>query len=88
MPCLLQHVGLADRGTIGSALQLQHGETAADAIAGHAVEDADPVIGNFIARRVSWRGASDLRALAGDEVFVRLVAADASIFSVTLACAS
>ena len=88
MPCLLQHVGLADGGTIGSALQLQHGETAADTITGHAVEDADPVIGNFIARRVSWRGASDLRALAGDEVFVRLVAADASIFSVTLACAS
>ena len=66
--------------------QLQRGETVADAIAGHAIEDADPIIGNFISRRVSWRGVSDVRALAGEDVFIRLVATDASIFSVTLAC--
>lgn len=70
-----------------AALQLQSG-TAADEIVGHGVEDADPVIGNFISRKVSWRGVSDLRALAGQEVSIRLVATDASIFSVTLACAN
>ena len=69
-------------------LQLQRGEAVGATISGHAVADADPVIGNFIARRVSWRGVSDIRALTADDVFIRLVATDASIFSVTMACAA
>ena len=84
MPCCAVLTG----DLSAAALQLQSG-TAADEVVGRfGVEDADPIIGNFISRRASWRGVSDLRPLAGQEVSIRLVATDASIFSVTLACAN
>jgi hypothetical protein len=68
-------------------VQLQHSASLDSSLGGMGVEDADPIIGNFVSRRVSWRAVWDLSAVAGTDVWLRLVATDASIFSLTLACA-
>lgn len=58
-----------------------------DTVIGSSSASSSTMIGNFVSRRVSWRAVWDLSAVAGTDVWLRLVATDASIFSLTLACA-
>ena len=58
-----------------------------DTVIGSSSASSSTIIGNFVSRRVSWRAVWDLSAVAGTDVWLRLVATDASIFSLTLACA-
>ena len=68
-------------------MQLQNGPSVDQSIDGMRAKDADPVIGNFVSRRVTWQDEIwNLSGLAGTDVWVHLVAADASIFSLTFAC--
>lgn len=51
------------------------------AIAGYALEDADPLIGDEIERVVSWQGRTDLARLAGRAVQMRIQLKDADLYS-------
>ncbi len=48
---------------------------------GFALADADELIGNEIARPVTWRGKDDLGALAGKPLRLRFVMKDADLYS-------
>lgn len=50
-------------------------------LAGYGLADADPIFGNDLARAVSWQGSSDLSALEGQSVRIRMVMQDADIYS-------
>ena len=50
-------------------------------IPGFTLEDSIELIGNEVARDVTWRGAPDLEALAGTPVRMRFVLGDADLFS-------
>ena len=47
-----------------------------DGLPGCGLEAADPLVGDELGRMVTWRGRSDLSALAGREVSVRLLRKD------------
>jgi hypothetical protein len=42
---------------------------------------ADPIVGDEIARTVTWGGSSDLHALAGQRIRLRFVMRDADVYS-------
>lgn len=50
-------------------------------LAGYTREDADEIVGDEIARTVTWKGNSDLAKLAGTIVRLRFVMKDADVFS-------
>lgn len=52
---------------------------------GFGAGDCDEIIGDEIARKVTWRGRSDLQALAGRIVRVRFLMKDASLYSLRFA---
>ena len=51
------------------------------AIPGFSLADATEQIGNEIARTVTWKGGSDVAALAGKPVRLRFVMKDADLYS-------
>lgn len=71
-------------GLVFVELQDESGEP----IPGHAMAEADPLRGNFVAKAATWRGGSStLLGLAGRTVRFRLAMVDASLFSVEVRCA-
>jgi len=48
---------------------------------GFALEDASPLIGNFIERRVSWTKGTDIKALYGRTLRLRFVLKDADLYA-------
>jgi hypothetical protein len=50
-------------------------------IAGYALEDADPLIGDEIERVASWQGQKDVSQLAGQTVCMRIQLKDADVYS-------
>jgi hypothetical protein len=51
------------------------------ALPGFAREDCDEIIGDQIERTVTWKGQSDLSALAGQPIRLRFVMKDADLYS-------
>ena len=51
-------------------------------IQGYTMEDADEIIGNEIARSVSWKGKKDVKPLASRTVRLRVWMKDADLFSI------
>ena len=51
------------------------------AVPGFALKDADHIIGDEIARPVTWRGNGDVSSLAGRPVRLRLLMKDADVYS-------
>lgn len=59
-------------------------------VAGHDLDSADLLRGNFIRARSSWANgtlAAVPRGLVGEEVAFRVSLADASVYSITFSCA-
>ena len=50
-------------------------------IEGYSFDDCDVVFGDFIDRKVTWRGESDLSALAGKPVILKFKMAETDLFS-------
>ncbi|MAE66023.1 MAG: hypothetical protein CMJ18_17260 [Phycisphaeraceae bacterium] len=48
---------------------------------GHAIEDADPISGTHVARRVSWKGRADLGSLVGQTAYLRFHMRNAGVYS-------
>jgi hypothetical protein len=51
-------------------------------IEGYALEDCREIIGNELDRLVEWKGSTDVSALAGKPVRLRLVMRDADLYSI------
>ncbi|MBN1418117.1 MAG: hypothetical protein JXP34_05035 [Planctomycetes bacterium] len=51
-------------------------------IEGRTLSDCDPIIGDAIDRIVTWKGASDVSAVAGRTVRLRFVLKDADLFAI------
>ncbi len=64
-------------GSIRVELQADDGTP----IPGFALADADELFGDSLDRRASWKGRTDVAALAGRPVRLRLVLADADLYS-------
>ena len=56
-----------------------------NALPGYSAADCDPIIGDELARRVSWRGSRNLAALAARPVRLRFVMAEADVYSLRFA---
>jgi hypothetical protein len=66
--------------SIGSVkVELQDGNN--QPINGFALADCDEIVGDEIARNVTWRGSPDVTSLAGRPIRVRFVMKDADLFS-------
>ena len=50
-------------------------------IPGFALEDCDPIYGDAIDRRVSWKGSAGVESLAGKTVVLRMTLREADIYS-------
>jgi hypothetical protein len=50
-------------------------------VAGFAAADCDTVIGNSIARTVTWKGSSSVAALAGKPVSLRFAMRGAKLYA-------
>ena len=60
-----------------------------EALPGMALDDADPIRGNFLRKTVSWRGNATWRGgLRGGRVALRVAMADAKLYSLTWVCAT
>jgi len=57
-------------------------DTAGAAIPGYGQADADEIIGDAVARAASWKGNSDVSALAGKAVRLRFILKDADLYSI------
>jgi hypothetical protein len=66
---------------VGS-IKVEVQDAGGSAIAGFALENADPIWGDEIARVVSWKNNPDLGALAGKPVRLRFVMQDADLYSI------
>ncbi|HEO71437.1 MAG TPA: hypothetical protein ENN80_09245 [Candidatus Hydrogenedentes bacterium] len=74
---LALNVSTSAAGSVWVELQ----DAAGAPIEGCAREDCDEIIGDAIARVVSWQGDTDLSALAGKPVRLRFVMRDADLYS-------
>lgn len=73
------HVNYSTSAAGGIRFEIQDAEGAA--IPGFALAACDELIGDEIDRVVSWRGASDLSALAGQTLRLRIALKDADLYS-------
>lgn len=56
-------------------------DDAGTAVAGYALTECDPLIGNAVARAVTWQGRTSLSELAGQTVRLRFALKDADLFA-------
>ena len=66
--------------SVGS-LKVEITDESGKALPGFSLEDSDEIIGDEIARTVSWKTQTDLSALAGRPVRLRFVMKDADLYS-------
>jgi len=52
------------------------------AIPGFSLDEADEIVGDEIARTVTWAGRSDVSALAGRPVRLRFALKDADLYAI------
>ena len=57
-------------------------DLAGRAVAGRALAESMPIIGDEIDRAVAWKGGSDLGALSGRPVRLRFVLKDADLYAI------
>lgn len=72
-------LNLATKPSGSVLVELQ--DAAGTAIAGFAVENADPIVTDGVGHLVTWRGASGVGSLAGTPIRLRFVMKDASLFA-------
>jgi hypothetical protein len=65
-------------GSLKFELQDEHGTP----IPGYSLADADEIIGNEIARTVSWNGRTDVHPLAFRKIRLRIWMKDADLYSI------
>ena len=53
-----------------------------NALPGFALADCEPISGDQISRGVTWKGGSDVSALAGKPVTLRFEMSDADLFAI------
>jgi hypothetical protein len=58
------------------------------ALPGYALEDCDPLFGDDVARRVTWRGQASVAALIRQPVRLRVALHDADVYSLVFALAA
>jgi hypothetical protein len=69
-----------DTGALGSA-RVEVLDAAGRPIAGFTAADCDPIIGNSVARRVTWKGSPDVAALAGRPVSLRFAMRSTKLYA-------
>ena len=62
---------------MGVEIQDAHGE----ALKGHTLGECDEIYGDDLERTVTWKGAADVSALAGQPVRLRFALSDADLYS-------
>jgi hypothetical protein len=65
----------------GGCLRVEILPESGAALEGFSTADCDPINGSFIAKVVSWRGKTDLSAMAGKPVRLRFVMNDAKLYA-------
>jgi hypothetical protein len=60
------------------------GEPEGKPVAGYSLEESDAFTGDDLSYRLSWRGSSDLSALRGRRLMLKLACTYADLFSITL----
>ncbi len=63
-------------------LRLEIQDEAGEPLPGYTLDDCPEMIGDEIARVVSWKGGSDISALAGRTIRLRFVMRDADLYSI------
>lgn len=71
-------LNIASRGATRVELQDQAGQP----LAGFALEDCEPIAGDFVEHIVRWKSGPDLSRLAGQPVRLRFAMKDADLFSI------
>ena len=66
----------------GGGLRVEIQDASGQPIKGFAEADCPEIIGDQIARTVSWKGGSDVSSLAGKPIRLRFVMRDADLFSI------
>lgn len=74
---LVLNVATSAAGVMHVEVQDGHGH----ALPGRALADADAIYGDAVERTASWRGSSDVSALAGTPVRLRVVMKEADLYS-------
>jgi hypothetical protein len=69
----------------GGSARVELLSPAGDVLPGFALDDCDPVFHNSVRSRVSWNGRSDLPALAGQSVRLRLILRDCDLYALQFA---
>jgi len=64
------------------AIRMEIQDAQGKAIPGYALADAQAIIGDDIARRVSWKGSASVESLAGKPIRLRIQMKDADLYSI------
>lgn len=73
------HINFATSAAGGVKVEIQ--DSLGEPLPGFALEDADTIIGNEVAKVVTWRGSGDVSGLQSQPVRLRFVLEDADLFS-------
>ena len=65
----------------GGSLRVEIQAESGLAMEGFSAHDCDPINGSFIGKAVSWRGKTDLSAMAGKAVRLRFVMNDTKLYA-------
>ncbi len=76
-----QNLGLNFSTSAGGSIRVELQDTAGQPIPGFALSDCDELFGDTLNRTVTWRERSDVGALAGKPLRVRMVLSDADLYS-------
>lgn len=76
-----QRLELNCDGSAGGWLQVELLDAGGLPVAGHTLGDADAVLGNGLAKAVTWNGQGDLSSLAGTPVRLRFMVRDLKLYS-------
>jgi hypothetical protein len=67
------------------AIQIELQDETGEPIPGYAMSDGNPVFGDSLARVIDWKGNSDVSALSGETIRMRIVLYDADLFAIQFA---
>jgi hypothetical protein len=71
------NTGTSAAGSVRVEIQDAHGK----ALKGYTLRDCDEIYGDYLERTVTWKGAADVSALAGQPVRLRFALRDADLYS-------
>jgi hypothetical protein len=67
------------------AIQIELLDESGTPITGYAMSDGDPVFGDSLDRVIDWKGKSDVSALSGKTIRMRVILKDADLFAIQFA---